>query len=152
MIRKFFGVAALILMSVTHLHARAEYVVDISAPAVVPENEERLWFAYSVMLGMCIVDNKFTYANYPQDCEIAGRDKMFELLARGEPLPATQYFKQLQAVHKAGYLHEYVWRFQNKKYWTEPKGLKLAEFDSWASQHLVGHVPQAHLRAKITLG
>lgn len=149
MIKKYISVAAFVLMSVPTLHARAEYVIDISAPAVVPKNEERLWFAYSVMLGMCITRNKFSYANYSQQCEIAGVEKMLELLDQGEPLPSTEYFKQLQAVYKAGYLREYVWRFQNKKYWTEPKGLNLTQFDSWARQHLAGHVPQSHLRAKI---
>lgn len=150
MIKNFFSVVGFILVALIHLPARAEYVIDISDPAVVPENEERLWFAYSVMLGMCIVENKFSYLNYSEQCEIAGRETMLQLVDKGEPLPPTEYFKQLQAVYKAGYLHEYVWRFQNKKYWTEPKDLKLNQFDAWAKQNLTGHVPQTRLRAKVS--
>ncbi len=150
MSRKHLFAAAFTLMSLSHFTARAEYVVDISQVAAVPKNEEKLWFAYSVMLGMCIVENKFSYANYPQRCEIAGREKMFQLLDQGEPLPQTSYFKQLQAVNKSGYLHEYVWRFQNKPYWVEPKGLRLAQFDRWARQNLAGHVPQVRLQARLS--
>lgn len=149
MMRKHLGVAALLMMALSPLDAMAEYVIDISAPAVVPKDEERLWFAYSVKLGMCIAENNFSYENYPQQCEIAGLDKMLQLLDQGEPLPSSAYFKQLQAVRKAGYLHEYVWRFQTKKYWTEPKGLKLAPFDSWARERLANHRAQRHLRATV---
>ncbi len=151
MSRRLLKLGALFLVASMHMHARAEYVVDISNPAPVPASEQKLWFAYSVMLGMCIADNRHTYASFPAECDIAGREKMLEMLARGGQRPPSSYFKQLQAVQQAGYLREYVWRFQKKPHWNEPKGMKLPQFDAWAKEKLRGHVPQEHLQAKISL-
>jgi hypothetical protein len=45
------------------------------------------------------------------------------------------------SVYKAGYLKEYLWTHFRGPYWIRPEGLRLGDYDTWASHCLKNHVP-----------
>jgi tetratricopeptide (TPR) repeat protein len=50
-----------------------------------------------------------------------------------------EYLDDLSAVHKAGYMVEYVWKFFRQADWTAPGGLREEAYGSWAQENIRNH-------------
>lgn len=65
------------------------------------------------------------------------------------PAPVDQYFDELAAVDRAGFLKEYVWRHFFSDQWFESSdGLRLDAFTQWENENLPGHTAQTRAIAK----
>ena len=60
-------------------------------------------------------------------------------MARKPSMQVDRYLDALGDVSTAGFMSEYVWTFLRKESWGQPAGLRLTEFESWASLHLADH-------------
>lgn len=70
-------------------------------------------------------------------------------LKQKSPAPVDQYFDELAAVDRAGFLKEYVWRhFFSDQWFENSDGLRLEAFTQWENENLPGHTAQTRAIAK----
>jgi hypothetical protein len=105
------------------------------------------WLGYALARRIWL-DSKF-HERFPTesayrltfDEELDARDTAAAIwveLAQKEAL-TDRYFKDLGAVRSAGFMRDYVWHCVPHGAWTEPAGLRDAEFARWLTEHLPAH-------------
>ena len=73
--------------------------------------------------------------------EVAARDGCARiwLEMKAKDSRVNRYLDDLVTVHQAGFLREYTWTYFRDGSWSEPEGLRLAQFDQWRQVNLRGH-------------
>ncbi|HEY1266733.1 MAG TPA: hypothetical protein VGH16_05715 [Candidatus Binatia bacterium] len=116
-------------------------------PSAVSQKEGALWLGYLLARIQYRSQNNTTAAYYgPQPAgfeeEVAARDtagQIYVELRQKERDLNVAYFNDLERVRAAGFMREYVWMYLNRGAWSDPGGLRLAEFDQWRRANLAGH-------------
>ncbi len=125
-----------------------------------PPRERPLWTAYlytrAALVAAQSEDVPFAPGEHAASFEEELRARLiavnlFRQLRRRDRSLESAYFADLDRVEAAGFLREYLWRYLRNPSWSEPDGLKLAEFDAWRTTHLRQHRPVTHGRIAVRL-
>jgi hypothetical protein len=86
--------------------------------------------------------------------EVAARSslaKIWKELKSSKGGAKDTHLDDLLKVYEAGYIREYTWTFLATDEWSQPEGLRLDEFKTWAQVNIPDHEPKTLADVEITV-
>jgi hypothetical protein len=126
------------------VHPRANVWVNEEALLSRPRAVGVAWFDY-LMWKISVVraaSSKKTGGNdlWSPEQEVTAREVLVKAWTATKQGDHDAYLDDLQRVFSAGFMREYVWVYLRSPSWEqEPSGLRLAEFNSWATANFRAH-------------
>ena len=77
--------------------------------------------------------------------------QIWEELKKKDEKLKDKYLNELQLVHEAGFMHEYVWTYLRRVSWEKPEKLKLKDFSNWRKKQLNKHKVESHGDIRVTI-
>ena len=132
---------------VAHVSPNANLKTQIVVDPLTPKDALAPWLMYAGTRSHWM-EKKFFEQNHGEATyrysfaeEVAARDGCARiwLEMKAKDSRVNRYLDDLVTVHQAGFLREYTWTYFRDGSWSEPEGLRLAQFDQWRQVNLRGH-------------
>jgi hypothetical protein len=83
--------------------------------------------------------------------ELEGRKALVLIWKKMDNKLEDKYLNELELVHNAGLMREYVWTYLKRTSWTEPEKLRMKDFQIWKKANLKEHKVESYGSIKVTI-
>ena len=123
----------------------------------LPEKLVVPWLGYLLARQAYILKNEDQYHLLPGvivpsfEEELEGRMALARIWKEMDNKLEDKYLNELELVHNAGFMREYVWISLKRASWNEPDKLRIKNFQSWKKANLKGHKVESYGSIKVTI-
>jgi hypothetical protein len=123
----------------------------------LPEKLRVFWLGYLLARQAYILKNEDQYNLLPGlivpgfEEELEGRKALARICKKMDNKLEDKYLNELELVHKAGFMREYVWTYLKRASWDKPEKLRMKDFQIWKKANLKGHKVESHGSIKVTI-
>ncbi|MHC4118411.1 MAG: hypothetical protein ACYSWO_12995 [Planctomycetota bacterium] len=121
----------------------------------LPEKRFAFWLGYLVARQAYILKNEDQYdmlfgvivPGFEEELE--ARSSLAQIWKEIGDKGEDKYLSDLELVHDAGFMREYVWTYLKRASWNEPENLRMEDFKSWQKANLKEHKAETYGSIKV---